>query len=152
MEKCILHQLRLIGQWWMLHEICDVDDPAHCLPPCAGLGFVQERVLRCNPPPQVLEHDPEWAHPLQPPFTAKKDSRCTVDAFLGPEKAELMLATYVVLRRTCENIASNSDEISLTLLATNSICDQFGLYSAKFLWQFFHLRAVFRNNRIRTSK
>ena len=59
----------------MLHDSLSLESPMHALPPLAGAGLEQVRVLGLVPPPHVWEQGPELDHWLQPPSTNKDGTK-----------------------------------------------------------------------------
>ena len=63
-------EIRLPGHFWVLQTFFWMFDPWHCGTPSTKL--VQTLVFFCSPPPQVLLHEVQCDHFVQPRLISKK--------------------------------------------------------------------------------
>lgn len=59
----------LPAQAWVLQSLDSEESPVQFLPPCAGVGWEQDRTLSEVPPPHVFEQEDQAAQSVNPPST-----------------------------------------------------------------------------------
>lgn len=62
-------QLPSTAQAWVLQSLDSEESPVQFLPPCAGVGWEQDRTLSEVPPPHVFEQEDQAAQSVNPPST-----------------------------------------------------------------------------------